>query len=303
MELRQLQCFVECARTQSFSQAASLLFTTQSNVSKMISSLEDEFGQKLFVRKQRGIQLTEKGRQIYQYALSIIECSENLMECVSKEVPKELHVSFQPSNWFSIAFTDYFNENKDAGVHYFMKSATVDKIIRRLSNNLDQLGFAYIEEQQMHKLSDVLKKNHIDYTVLKRTKTVICYGAKTEARLQEGGKNKHGEDAIPDFQLIQGFEDEYSGMSFWRSQLSKSPQILITTDSDYIMKEVLSRTEISTICPDYPSHRERSIQQNTTSVSGNNENVMYICMFRNDSEMSEITKSFLEFIRTYINAM
>ena len=42
MELRQLQCMVICAQTKSFSKAASMLFTSQSNVSKTIAALEKE---------------------------------------------------------------------------------------------------------------------------------------------------------------------------------------------------------------------------------------------------------------------
>lgn len=37
---------VACAQTKSFSKAASILFTSQSNVSKMIASLEKELGKK-----------------------------------------------------------------------------------------------------------------------------------------------------------------------------------------------------------------------------------------------------------------
>ena len=80
MELRQLQCMVICAQTKSFSRAASMLFTSQSNVSKTIASLENELGKKIFERKRHGIELTAKGKQIYQYALSMVECSAKILD-------------------------------------------------------------------------------------------------------------------------------------------------------------------------------------------------------------------------------
>lgn len=46
MELRQLQCMVICAQTKSFSKAASMLFTSQSNVSKTIAALEKNLERK-----------------------------------------------------------------------------------------------------------------------------------------------------------------------------------------------------------------------------------------------------------------
>ena len=67
MELRQLQCMVICAQTKSFSKAASMLFTSQSNVSKTIAALEKELGKKIFERRRHGIELTAKGEQIYKF--------------------------------------------------------------------------------------------------------------------------------------------------------------------------------------------------------------------------------------------
>lgn len=89
MELRQLQCMVACAQTKSFSKAASILFTSQSNVSKMIASLEKELGKKVFERKQHGIELTDKGKQIYKYALSMVECSAKILECAEEDATEE----------------------------------------------------------------------------------------------------------------------------------------------------------------------------------------------------------------------
>ena len=42
LNIKQIQYFAACAKTGSFSQAAELLFTTQSNVSKVIRSMEDD---------------------------------------------------------------------------------------------------------------------------------------------------------------------------------------------------------------------------------------------------------------------
>ena len=44
MELRQLNYFVKVAQTLNFSEAARLLFVTQSTLSQQIKTLEDELG-------------------------------------------------------------------------------------------------------------------------------------------------------------------------------------------------------------------------------------------------------------------
>ena len=48
MDLKQLQYFVVCAQTGSFSDAAKNLYSTQPSVSKVIKGLEDTLGMQLF---------------------------------------------------------------------------------------------------------------------------------------------------------------------------------------------------------------------------------------------------------------
>ena len=44
MDLKQLQYFVVCAQTGSFSDAAKVLYSTQPSVSKVVKALEDALG-------------------------------------------------------------------------------------------------------------------------------------------------------------------------------------------------------------------------------------------------------------------
>ena len=50
MDLKQLQYFVVCAQTGSFSDAAKVLYSTQPSVSKVVKALEDALGMQLFER-------------------------------------------------------------------------------------------------------------------------------------------------------------------------------------------------------------------------------------------------------------
>ena len=62
LNIKQIQYFAACAKTGSFSQAAELLFTTQSNVSKVIRSMEDDMRTQLFVRHAKGHRADTGGR-------------------------------------------------------------------------------------------------------------------------------------------------------------------------------------------------------------------------------------------------
>lgn len=64
LETKQLQYFMAAADSKSFSEAAKILYTTQSNVSKTIASLEKGVGYSLFRREAGGITLTPRGKII-----------------------------------------------------------------------------------------------------------------------------------------------------------------------------------------------------------------------------------------------
>ena len=72
MEIKQLQCFVVCTETGSFTRAAEALYINQSNVSRMSRALEEELGITLFKRSKKGIFLTVEGEQVYRKAKTIL---------------------------------------------------------------------------------------------------------------------------------------------------------------------------------------------------------------------------------------
>lgn len=80
LELKQIQYFIACVEQGSFSNAAVRLFTTQSNVSKVIKSFEDELKIKLFERQIRGIRLTAEGQEIYYHAILIQNHVDEIMQ-------------------------------------------------------------------------------------------------------------------------------------------------------------------------------------------------------------------------------
>ena len=78
MELYQLNTFVKIAQEGSLTRAAELLFTSQPAISAQIKSLEEELGVTLFERSARGMQLTAKGRLLYEQALATLNAAARL---------------------------------------------------------------------------------------------------------------------------------------------------------------------------------------------------------------------------------
>lgn len=78
----QIQCFLEAARYENFTEAARVLFVTQPALSRQIAVLEQEVGVVLFERKNNKIRLTDAGRELCTRLLPLCEAYRQAIESV-----------------------------------------------------------------------------------------------------------------------------------------------------------------------------------------------------------------------------
>ena len=80
ISLEEIHFFMAVAKNKSFTEAAEVLHITQPALSRKISTLEQEIGEKLFYRGKQRIELTSAGEQLYFEWGSLIEQVENSLE-------------------------------------------------------------------------------------------------------------------------------------------------------------------------------------------------------------------------------
>lgn len=78
MQLRQLEYIIKIAESGSITQAAEQLFISHPSLTKSILQLEQEYGIQIFVRKPRGIELTNDGKEFIHYAKAVLTATEML---------------------------------------------------------------------------------------------------------------------------------------------------------------------------------------------------------------------------------
>lgn len=78
MELRNLITFLKILETGGFSKAADQLLYSQSTITIQIQQLEEELGFPLFERLGKKIFVTEKGREVAEYARQMVQLSEKI---------------------------------------------------------------------------------------------------------------------------------------------------------------------------------------------------------------------------------
>lgn len=84
MELRHLRYFVCVAEEMNIGRAALRLHISQPPLTRQIQQLEDLLGVQLFKRNNRGVELTDAGRVLYDDARNILGLTERAMERSSK---------------------------------------------------------------------------------------------------------------------------------------------------------------------------------------------------------------------------
>ncbi len=73
MHINTAKTFIEIIETGSFFKASEQLHVTQSTISMRINALEENLGQKLFIRNKAGVKPTPAGLKFYKYAVQITQ--------------------------------------------------------------------------------------------------------------------------------------------------------------------------------------------------------------------------------------
>ena len=138
MEIRNLMSFVQVAELGSFTKAAKALDYSQSTVSFQIKQLEEELGYLLFERINHTIALTERGRELLEYAQKIHNLTDdfNQRRNASRPVEAHIHVLAPDSVCEDMMLANYadFHE-KNPGITLKFTSADTPTMFGMLDHN------------------------------------------------------------------------------------------------------------------------------------------------------------------------
>ena len=256
MDLKQLQYFVVCAQTGSFSDAAKALYSTQPSVSKVVKALEDALGMQLFERLPRGIRLTVQGQKVYRYACRITNEIDALENMAAHGMTKWIRVSLNPSSWFANQFVDFYNETYEKNYHFQLTTAGVRSVMDRVRDYVDDIGFVYILSQQKENFLHEISRNKLQFVPMYETDVVFYPGKETE--LYDSGKSKVELKDLDGVRFIQNYQDEFFdiGSVHEESFQWKDIDISVLTNSDYIMEKMLKNSRVSNVSGSYLSENK-----------------------------------------------
>ena len=296
MDLKQLQYFVACAQTRSFSDAAKVLYSTQPSVSKVIKSLEDTLGIQLFERLPRGICLTVQGQKVYHYACKITNQIDVLENMVSRGMTKWIRISMNPSSWFANQFVDFYNETYDKNYHFQLTTAGVRSVMERVRDYMDDIGFVYILSHQKENFLHELAKNKLQFVALYETDVVFYPGRLTE--LYNTDKEQVSLENLEGSRFIQNYQDEFFdiGSAQEDSFQWKDLDISVLTNSDYIMEKMLKNSRVSNVSGSYLSENKEGTTPGIP-LDMNENKVIFGYITHKGEQLDESVEEFLKFLQ------
>ena len=296
MDLKQLQYFVACAQTRSFSDAAKVLYSTQPSVSKVIKSLEDTLGIQLFERLPRGICLTVQGQKVYHYACKITNQIDVLENMVSRGMTKWIRISMNPSSWFADQFVDFYNETYDKNYHFQLTTAGVRSVMERVRDYMDDIGFVYILSHQKENFLHELAKNKLQFVALYETDVVFYPGRLTE--LYNTDKEQVSLENLEGSRFIQNYQDEFFDIGSVQEDSFqwKDLDISVLTNSDYIMEKMLKNSRVSNVSGSYLSENKEGTTPGIP-LDMNENKVIFGYITHKGEQMDESVEEFLKFLQ------
>ncbi len=144
MELRHIRYFLTVVEEGSFTKAAEKLCIAQPPLSRQIKDLEEELGSPLFIRRSRGLALTESGERFLQYAQRIRQLADKSVEEI-KDMNEGLTGTLYLATIEGIApalFAGWISKFKKLypNVEYELWNGNTDDVVKRVQSGLSDVA-------------------------------------------------------------------------------------------------------------------------------------------------------------------
>ncbi|AFA49016.1 LysR family transcriptional regulator [Acetobacterium woodii] len=146
MQIEYLENFYKVAKAKSISKVASDTHISQSALSQQVSKLENDFNCILFERSNKGVELTEKGKIVYQYAGNIVRTFYMMQQKLeeSDNINKDIRIeSFWTIANYSLPCVMFRVKKRFPHNNYEIKSNKAHEIEENIVNNICDLGVIY----------------------------------------------------------------------------------------------------------------------------------------------------------------
>lgn len=149
MTLLQMNYILEIDRCGSMNKAAQSLFVSQSALSSAISEVEKELGLTIFHRSNRGIALTEDGRELVAQIAPIVEQSRRLSRYYGRRKAGDrarLSIASQRYPFCAKAFVEVLHRMEEQPLQAALKEMDMPAVIQDVASGGSGLGVIFVSD-------------------------------------------------------------------------------------------------------------------------------------------------------------
>lgn len=173
MTLLQLNYIMEIYSCGSINKAAQKLFLSQSSLSSSIREIENEFNIKIFARSNRGIELTDDGKEFITHIRPILE-QQKMLESYYSDRDSGNYVSLSIASqrypFCAKAFVLLIQSQDVLKYSLSYKEAEMDKVIESVSGRKSEIGVIFLSDMTEKFMNRVLASNDLEFHEIMRIK-------------------------------------------------------------------------------------------------------------------------------------
>ena len=154
MDATKCEAILIAAETGSLTAAAERLGYTQSGITRMLGSLENEVGFSLFVRSKKGVQLTENGKAMLPLFREIVHAQQNALQ-------------------FSADICGIIKGSLTIGCYYSISAMWMPEILKEFRNRFPGVSIQMQEGGNLE-MSKWLHENSVDCCFCAKPRSMDC---------------------------------------------------------------------------------------------------------------------------------
>lgn len=166
MTLLQMTYILEVERCGSMNRAARNLFVSQSALSAAIAEVERELGITAFRRSNRGIDLTQEGRELIAQIAPLVEGSRQLTRYYSQRRAEDrvtLSVASQRYPFCAMAFVEYLHLLEEPHIQVSFKEMEMAAVIDEVARRQSALGILFLSDATEHFITRLLREKGLTF--------------------------------------------------------------------------------------------------------------------------------------------
>lgn len=175
MNITQLKYVLEAAASNSMREASTKLYVTQPALSASIRELEDELGILIFERTNKGISLTDEGREFLAYAKKAVGQYVILEDrYLSRDSGKErFSVSTQHYNFAIKAFTEVIKNKKPDKYVFSIHETKTKEVLDDVASLKSEVGIISFSGSNEVLIKKLFRDYQLEFVPLMRRETFV----------------------------------------------------------------------------------------------------------------------------------